>query len=85
MYHFTGLLFGASFLEPCERLIYRVDVSIIFTDTVKGSLLALGRIVYFCLFHPLASFPGPLLAKGGDVSMIQHSLKFDLSMAHLHH
>jgi hypothetical protein len=33
----------------------------------KTFFLLLGRFVYFSLFHPLASFPGPVLARVGDV------------------
>ena len=35
-------------------------------DILKVALFLIGRLVYLCLFHPLAMFPGPLLAKFGD-------------------
>lgn len=37
------------------------------SDISKAGLFASSRFVYLCLFHPLAHFPGPLLAKAGDV------------------
>lgn len=33
----------------------------------KAVCILLIRLGHFFLFHPLASFPGPLLAKGADV------------------
>ena len=37
-------------------------------DKSKAASFLIGRLVYFCLFHPLAKFSGPLLAKIGDGS-----------------
>ena len=37
------------------------------TNNPKAILTLIGRTVYFFFLHPLAKFPGPLLAKFGDV------------------
>jgi hypothetical protein len=37
------------------------------TDFFEAVLFLVAQLLYFFVFHPLASFPGPLLAKGGDV------------------
>lgn len=36
-------------------------------DFSKAVMLLLGRLVYFYAFNPQAKFPGPVLAKGGEV------------------
>ena len=37
------------------------------TNIPKAILTLIGRTIYFFFFHPLAKFPGPSLAKVGDV------------------
>lgn len=46
----------------------RLSLSGSLTDLLKPVLLLVGRLVYFFCVHPLASFPGPLLAKGSEVT-----------------
>ena len=66
---------------PKSKLHLQVHISgACLTDLFKAVLILLVRLGYFFLFHPLASFPGPLLAKGGDVGQLYLILQSRLLM-----
>ena len=72
-----GLLRSQSFESPLEALALPIALLL---------LLLASYVVYQCFFHPLASFPGPFLAKITDVWQLYQflTLKQPYHLTELH-